>query len=141
MNTLSKTKRKLKASMTVELTLLMPLIIGVFLFLFFTSYYLHDITAIQKGCATALSRGILCRDEKKAKAEMESALKEIRLLGQWDLAPKAGVQNGWVNVSVDGTMRVREGLFLKLIHGKYTYETAGEAERIDEVLYIRSHRR
>ncbi|MBR4169840.1 MAG: hypothetical protein IKR47_08940 [Lachnospiraceae bacterium] len=133
--------KKYKASMTVELTLLMPLILGVFLFLLFTMYYLHDITAIQKGCETALTRGMLERNDKAARAEMEKALEEIRLLGIWDIDRKAVVGKDRVSVSVSGIMRIREGLFLKLIRGSYSYEKDEEARRVDEVVYLRSHGR
>ena len=74
--------KKYKASMTVELTLLMPLILGVFLFLLFTMYYLHDITAIQKGCETALTRGMLERNDKAARAEMEKPTQARRTDGE-----------------------------------------------------------
>ncbi|MCR4684008.1 MAG: hypothetical protein K5649_00930 [Lachnospiraceae bacterium] len=133
--------KKYKASMTVELTLLMPLILGVFLFLLFTMYYLHDITAIQKGCETALTRGMLERNDEAARAEMEKALEEIRLLGIWDIDRKAVVGKDRVSVSVSGIMRIREGLFLKLIRGSYSYEKDEEARRVDEVVYLRSHGR
>ncbi len=133
--------RMLAGSMTVELTLLMPMVIGVFLFVFFTLYYLHDIAAIQKGCAAALVRGSLERDEQKAREEMLHALDEIRLLGVWQLQKNASVQKEKVSVSVGGGMKANEGLLKKLIPGMYRYETQGMAERIDEVSYIRKRRR
>ena len=130
-----------RASMTVELTLLMPLLIGVFLFLFFTLYYLHDISALQKGCATALIRGALIRDEQEAEAEMERALFEIRLLGKWELTKEISVQRDVVHVSISGRMETREGLFLKLILQEYEYTASQSAERIDEAAYILRHGR
>ena len=131
---------RLRASMTVELTLLMPFIIGVFLFLFFTSYYLHDVCAIQKGCATSLIRGSLIRDDREAKASMEEALEEIRLLGKWDLEKGVRLDGKNIKVQMRGNMDVREGLFLKLIRGHYEYGTEQQTERIDETAYIRKHR-
>ncbi len=131
----------MRASLTVELTLLMPLIIGVFLFLFFTLYYLHDVAAMQKGCATALTRGALIRDDEEAKVQMQEAVNGIRLLGRWDLERSVSVNKKTVSVRMSGTMKVREGLFLKLIQKKYDYETEESADRIDEVAYIRMHRR
>ncbi len=131
---------RLRASMTVELTLLMPFIIGVFLFLFFTSYYLHDVCAIQKGCATSLIRGSLIRDDREAKARMEEALEEIRLLGKWELEKGVRLDGKNIKVQMKGNMDVREGLFLKLIRGHYEYGTEQQTERIDETAYIRKHR-
>ena len=125
-----------KGSMTVEITLLMPFLIGVFLFIFFTMYYFHDIAALQKGCSTALIRGSLIRDRNEAKSEMETALEEIRLLGKWRLQKTATVEKDMVKVSVSGTMEVREGLFRKLLEKEYEYHTEQSAERIDETAYI-----
>ena len=131
----------LGGSMTVELTLLMPMIIGVFLIIFFTLYYLHDIAAIQKGCGAALIRGSLERDDGKAREEMLHALDEIRLLGVWELEKNASVQKEQVSVSVGGVMEAKEGLLGKLIPGRYRYETQGTSERIDEVSYMRKGER
>ena len=125
--------------MTVELTLLMPFVIGVFLFVFFTLYYLHDIAAFQKGCATALTRGSLIRDQKEAQKQMENALEEIRLLGKWELKKSCGIRKGIVTVSVDGRMKVTEELFKKLIKKEYVYTTKQSCERIDETKYILQH--
>ena len=137
----SRKTDRCRASMTVELTLLMPLLIGVFLFLFFTLYYLHDIAAMQKGCATALIRGALIRDDQEAETEMERALEEIRLLGKWELTKEVSVQRDAVHVSVFGRMEAREGLFLKLILQDYEYIASQSAERIDEAAYILRHGR
>ena len=134
-------KRRCRASMTVELTLLMPLLIGVFLFLFFTLYYLHDVSALQKGCATALIRGSLVRDVKEAKIQMETALLEIRLLGKWDLATEVDVRSDLAEVKVSGKMKAREGLFLKLISKDYEFSTDQSTARIDETAYILRHGR
>ncbi|MCR5223206.1 MAG: hypothetical protein K6D90_10120 [Lachnospiraceae bacterium] len=123
-------------SMTVEITLLMPFLIGVFLFIFFTLYYVHDIAALQKGCSTALIRGSLTRDRKEAQSEMETALEEIRLLGKWNIQKTAVVEKDKVKVSVSGTMEVRQGLFKKLLDKDYAYHTEQSAERIDETAYI-----
>lgn len=133
--------RRYRASMTVELTLLMPLLIGVFLFLFFTLYYLHDVSALQKGCATALIRGSLVRDVKEAKTQMETALLEIRLLGKWDLATQVIVRSDLAEVKVNGKMEAKEGLFLKLIPKDYTFFTEQSTARIDETAYILGHGR
>ncbi|MBO4901802.1 MAG: hypothetical protein J5518_03300 [Lachnospiraceae bacterium] len=133
--------KRLCGSMTVELTLLMPFLIGVFLFLFFSLYYLHDIAAIQKGCSAALIRGSLIRDDTEARREMQEAMEEIRLLGKWDLEKSIRIDREKVSVAVKGNMNVREGLFLKLIRDRYVYETSMSTERIDETAYIRSKRR
>lgn len=133
--------KKYRASMTIELTLLMPLIIGVFLFLFFTLYYLHDIVAVNKGICTALLRGSLATEEDFAEEIMEDALSDIRLLGKWDSDRKCDCSEDEVKVDFAGRMEATEGLFRKLISGEYAYETFGSSKRIDEVEYIRNRRK
>ena len=127
---------KVRGTMSVELTLLMPFVIGVFLFVFFTLYYLHDVAAIQKGCAGALIRGSLIRDRREAQMQMENAMEEIRLLGKWEMQKSCLVQNNLVTISVDGKMSANEGLFKKLITGAYVYSTHQSCGRIDETVYI-----
>lgn len=126
--------------MTVELTLLMPMIIGVFLFLFFTLYYLHDVVAINKGVSTALLRGSLEKNEDIIAFEMTEAMENIRLLGKWEQNFDVDITKEDVGISISGEMEATEGLFRKIVDGKYKYETEGRAKRIDEVGYIRSHR-
>ena len=130
-----------KASVTVELTLLMPMIIAVFLFLFYTSYYLHDIVAVNKGISTALLRGSLALYEDDIIPQMEDAMNDIRLLGKWDIVPECRKSGTEVELSVSGKMEAAEGLFRKAVSGEYKYSTSKGAKRIDEVKYIRSYRR
>lgn len=121
---------KIRGSMTVELTLLMPLILAVFLFLFFTLYYLHDVVAINKGISTALLRGGLVTEDGSAVGVMTEAVSEIRLLGKWDIKVICDEDTEEVEASVEGEMAP----------GKYFYETMGTNRRINEVKYIREHR-
>lgn len=121
---------KIRGSMTVELTLLMPLILAVFLFLFFTLYYLHDVVAVNKGISTALLRGGLAGEDGSAVGIMTEAVSDIRLLGKWDIGVICNEDADEVRVSVEGEM----------VPGKYFYETSGTNRRINEVKYLREHR-
>lgn len=132
---------KYKASMTIEITLLMPFIIGVFLFLFFTMYYLHDIVTIGKGSCTAVLRGGLEKDEDKIISCMTEASSAIRLLGKWDISENCGYDEECVKIDFDGSMEAGEGLFRKLIRGDYIYTSSLMSRRIDEVTYIRKRRK
>lgn len=133
-------KESVRGSMTVEITLLMPMIIGVFLFLFFTLYYLHDVVAINKGVSTALLRGSLELNEDVIFSEMKGSIDDIRLLGKWELLSDISITNDDVSVFISGEMEATEGLFRKIIVEKYEYTTEGREKRIDEVGYVRSHR-
>lgn len=132
---------KYKASMTVELTLLMPLIIGVFLLVFFTMYYLHDVVAVNKGICTALLRGGLEKEEDLIMPVMNSAAEDVRLLGKWQKDIKYGYDMENVNIEYSGTMEAVEGLFRKITSKEYVYVTKGSNHRIDEVNYIRKNKK
>lgn len=134
-------KIKYKASMTIELSLLMPFIIGVFLFLFFTMYYYHDVVAINKGICTALLRGGLEQNEGMIISDMTEASSSVRLLGKWVMIGNRDYDAEMIIIEYDGTMEADEGLLRKLIRGDYTYKTSRTNKRIDEVTYIRKIRR
>lgn len=122
--------------MTIEIALLMPILIGVFLFLFFTSYYLHDAVAYEKACNTSLIRGALAKPGNGSK-DMEKAFEEIRLLGNWESERSFFRENILVRVNIDGIMDAPEGLFKKLIRKEYKLRINEVFRCIDEVTYIR----
>ena len=128
-------------SMTVEITLLMPVIIGVLLFLFYTSYYLHDIAAYEKGIGTGLLRAGLEDDDAEAKNRVTEALAEIRLLGKWETESVTDIQKDVIAVRLKGTMFAREGLFLRMFPNAYAVQIHRSTRRINETDYVRSHRR
>lgn len=138
--------KKIKGSMTIEITLLMPVLIGVFLFLFFTAYYLHDEAAYEKACNAALLRGALAvtgngQDAWNGQAEMEKAFEEIRILGKWAAGHSIQLDGAEISVRISGTMEAPEGLLRKLTKREYKLENSREHRRIDEVIYIRSMKR
>lgn len=137
MKTRCKSELKLQGSMTIEITLLMPILIGVFLFLFFTSYYLHDSVAYEKACNTALLRGSLAVKDGGYE-DMEKAFREIRVLGNWSKEHICKIEDSNVSVSIRGVMDAPEGLFRKLIKKEYILKGDKNTGIIDEVTYIRN---
>ena len=124
------------------MTLLMPFILGVFLMILFTSYYVHDRVIIEKTCYVASLRGGLCTQESlKEYAAKEAFEKEIegRLLCKWDYDTTFTLKNDFVITDFEGRMQMREGLLLKLIGEKVFYFcTECKSAECNETQYIRS---
>jgi len=133
--------KRVPGSMSVEMSLIMPVIIGVMLFLLYTLYYLHDVAAFEKAVGVGLLRASLETDDRKARELPEEALQEIRLLGKWEMNPTISVEQDEIHVALKGNMQATEGLFRKMIPGIYSIQFTRSARRIDEVTYLRNHRR
>ncbi len=134
-----------KGSFTVELALLMPLLIGVFLFIFFLAYYMHDRCIIEKACYAAALRGSQQSEPDHMKVVAQETLDEVipdRLLGRWELKHQIDVTRQEVCVSESGNMKIREGL-LVLLMGKqsFTFSAKCSAKQINEPVFIRSQRK
>ncbi len=131
-----------EGSFTIELSLLMPLIIFVFLLILFLNYYVHDRIAIDKACYIAALRSANYPDEAERENIALTVLnREIpaRLLWKWDYTEGVQVMADEVIVSFEGTMLVREGLINRYLSGKlFAYNASQSASVIDEDDYIRS---
>lgn len=134
-----------KGSFTVELALLMPLIIGVFLFIFFLAYYLHDRCIIEKACYVAALRGSLETESDSIENVVRKALEEVlpkRLLGSWDLKEQIEVTNQEVRVVESGNMLMKEGFLLSLLgEQSFIFSTKCSAKQIEEPVFIRLQRK
>lgn len=128
----------MQGSMTIEITLLLPLLLCVFLLLYFTLYYLHDAISFEKACGVGLLRAAMERDPEQAKAKLIEATEEVRLLGRWEIAWDRVVTEETVSIGMEGTMFAREGLFRKYLPNTFALKMERSTDRIDEVHYIRS---
>lgn len=134
-----------KASFTAELALLMPLIIGVLLFVIFLAYYMHDRCIIEKACYAASLRGSQESEPDRIKITAQEALYEVlpeRLLGHWELEHQIEVTGQEVCVSGSGNMKIREGLLVLLLGRQpFAFSTKCSAKQIEEPVFIRSQRK
>ena len=55
-----------KGSLTIELSLIMPVILGLFVVMIFTGFILHDKCIVNKACLSAALRGSQETDDAKA---------------------------------------------------------------------------
>lgn len=134
-----------KGSFTVELALLMPLMIGVFLFIFFLAYDMHDRCMIEKACYVAALRGSQETETDRMEGAAREALGEVlpkRLLGSWQLEEQIEVTKQEVRVSESGNMQMKEGLLVLLLGEQpFAFSTECGAKRIEEPAFIRSQRK
>lgn len=134
-----------KASMTVELSLLMPFILGVFLFIVFMAFYLHDRCLTNKIYAVAALRASLCESENMIEPTAMEAIEEQGTsfyTGIWELTPSVFYDGEIVTVKGSGNMKLTRGLLALLIdYSKVDYCLETKAFYIDEVKHVRNIRR
>ncbi len=135
----------LKGSFTMELALLMPLLIGIILFIFFLAAYMHDRCMIEKACYAGALRGSQEKEPEHMEGAAREAFNEVlpdRLLGSWELKQQIEVTKQEVRVSGSGSMQIKEGL-LVLLMGEQPFAFSAEccAKRIEEPVFIRSQRK
>ena len=139
-------KGKQKAYMTIEATLLFPVIFGAIIFTIYMGIYLYNTSVIKQISYVAALRGSQLLEVAKEEIELfvEQQLKELieqKLLAQEVTQWEIKVSMGKIKVKVDMEMKVpfMEGIsFIKKI-----WRISGEAEviRINPVDVIRGKRR
>lgn len=137
-----KTARK--GSYTIELTLLMPIILGLILFLLFAGYYMHDRAVIEKTIYIAAQRGALCVTENRrieiARSSFEKEI-EGRLMAQWSHQYEISNQDNGIAIDYSGRMEMVEGLLRKIIKDKgFLFETRCFSGCANETEYLRKHK-
>lgn len=136
---------KLKGSMTIELTLLMPFILGIFIFIIFSGFILHDKCIVNKACMSAALRGSEETDPDKAMDRANEAISEVipgRLIGKWDYSTRIDVGEDAVRVSFKGNTGMGGGLIRRLISSGTTgHDYECESYRLNEAEYIRTKRK
>ena len=103
-----------RASVTIEASLLMPLILGSIVFVIYMGFYLHGRCMLQKAEETAILRGGNERAKEERVAAGELALKEItekKLFGPWQVETDVKAYEGLMTVEIEGKMRYDGGRF------------------------------
>lgn len=111
--------------MTLELSLLMPMILAVIILIIFTGYFFHDKCIIERGaysacikCAERLSK---YTDAEHA-ADLESMMTDAfydetdgRLIGKWTLSSMASNTDDEVCIEVTGNMSCMSGIITRYL--------------------------
>ena len=135
----------LKGSLTIELTLLMPFILGVFIFIVFSGFILHDKCIVNKACLAAALRGSGESEDAEAMDKAEEAIAEVlpgRLIGRWSYDTSIDVGEDKVRVSFEGDTTTGFGLIGRVLSVRETghrYECS--SCRLRPAEYIRTKRK
>ena len=135
----------LKGSLTIELTLLMPFILGVFIFLIFSGFVLHDKCMVNKACLAAALRGSQESEDGKAMEKANEAINEVlprSLLGTWSYSTGIDVGEDAVRVSFEGDTNMGFGLIRRVLTtGTTSHSYECESYRLKEAAYIKEKRK
>lgn len=122
------------ASMTIELSLLMPAIMMILVFIIFASYYEHDRCAVEHSCYSCALR----RSEGFDISEQD-ILDEIEksLIGKWDMNVDMFEGGGIVVVKAEGIMKYNSFLFFGFLRKKiFSINITSSVNIIDECKYL-----
>ncbi|MDO4189628.1 MAG: hypothetical protein Q4D29_11625, partial [Lachnospiraceae bacterium] len=101
-----------KASLTIELSLLMPGIMSAIIIIIFASYYYHDRCVIE--CAaysSVLKESQMCSD--RCAVDIFDDCIEDKLLGVWSLSTLETCNEETVTIQVKGNMKCFNGMLLR----------------------------
>jgi hypothetical protein len=139
-------KRKdLKGSLTIEITLLMPFILGVFIFIIFSGFVLHDKCIVNKACLSAALRGSQESEDNKAVDKAAEAISEVlpgKLIGHWSYNTGIDVGQDVIRVTFEGDTEMGFGLIRRVLStGGTSHSYECESYRLKEAEYIRTSRK
>lgn len=140
-----KNLRMLRGSLTIELTLLMPFILGVFIFILFSGFVLHDKCIVNKACLSAALRGSQESEDDKAMEKAMQAINEVlpgKLIGSWSYNTGIDVGKDAVRVTFKGDTDMGSGLIRRVLFtGSTSHSYECKSYRLKEAEYIRISRR
>ncbi|MDO4508861.1 MAG: TadE/TadG family type IV pilus assembly protein [Lachnospiraceae bacterium] len=111
--------------LTLELSLLMPVILAVIILIIFTGYFYHDKCIIERGAYSACIKGaeyLSQQKEREHTADAESMMREAfynetdnRLTGKWTLSATVSNTDDEVSINVTGNMSCMNGIFTRYL--------------------------
>lgn len=135
--------RKFKGYMTLEASLVAPMIICVFVLLIYFSYYLYGRCILSQDTYILAFRASISSDD----AALVVSEKEDRVLGRKYFGanrPKISVSASGKDIRVVGNTGVRHramGNYFLKPKGSWEYEAAGKAKKLEQIDHIRMVKR
>lgn len=123
--------------MTIELSLLMPFIIGIIILIIFLSFYLHDSCVIERVGYSCLLNGI--NSDRTSEEIVNDFYNEIEgsLLCGWDINFDVSFMGTSAAASVTGRMLPDSQLMFGIISGNvFRYSTKFNVHLLSEAEYI-----
>ena len=133
-----------KGSLTIELSLLIPMIMGMFVFIIFSGFIMHDRFMVDKACLSAALRGSSEQDDDEALRKAGEAINEVlplKMTAIWDYDTKIDIGEDMVRVSFEGNTTSGSGIFGSITglgNKSYSFECSGY--RLNEARYIRDNK-
>ncbi|MGN0289914.1 MAG: TadE family protein [Lachnospiraceae bacterium] len=142
---MDKRKKVWKGYLTVEASLIMPLLISAIIFTLYLGFYLYNVCILHQVAYTAALRGSLVKEGSNAQIEefTDGQLKELvedRLLAVKTMESRVQVSWNKVRVGVSISVYMPFGEWISHKVGLWTFETQAEAKRLEPVNIIRSMR-
>jgi hypothetical protein len=134
-----------KGSLTIELTLLMPFILGLFILIIFSGFILHDKCVVNKACLSAALRGSEEDEDDQAINRAYEALDEVipeHLIGKWDYSTQVDIGEDEVRITFRGDTGIGGGLVnrvLSIAGTSHSYEC--RSCRLREEDYLRTKKK
>ncbi len=131
--------------MTVEASLVMPLLFLAIIFTLYLGFYLYNVCILHQVAYTAALRGSLVKEGSNAQIEefTYSQLEELvegRLLAVKTRESRVQVSWNKVRVGLSMTVNVPFSGWISEKIGLWTFQTEAEAERLEPVSIIRGIR-
>ena len=138
-------KRTEKGSLTIELTLIMPFILGLFILIIFSGFILHDKCMVNKACLSAALRGSEEDEDDQAINRAYEALDEVipdHLIGKWNYSTQVDIGEDEVRIIFHGDTCIGGGLVnrvLSIAGTSHNYEC--RSCRLREEDYLRKKKK
>lgn len=137
--------KMLKGSLTIELTLLMPFILGIFIFILFAGFILHDKCIVNKACLSAALRGSEESEDGEALSRAQEAIAEVlpgHLIGKWSYNTNVDIGKDEVRVTFDGNAQMGGGLIRRVLStGSTDHSFECRSFRLREAEYMRENKK
>lgn len=128
----------IKASMTLELSMLMPGIMMIFIFIIYLSFFYHDKCVIERK-AYLIAENIV--EDKMSFEDFENDI-DKGLLGKWTIQESFDDSEDKLSIMLNGTMFSSDNLFFGFINNNiFDFNTTVEVYRLNEPDYVRRNNR
>lgn len=139
-------KKEKSAYMTVEASLLIPVILGGIIFILYVGFYLYNFAVMKQTAYIAALRGSQIKQVSSDRIEsyVEEQVDELlrqRILAKEDIKKEIKVSKGSIKVKLYTNIKIFLEEFLPF--GKKSWEIKGEAkvDRVDPIEIIRGARK
>ena len=139
-----RVKAEARAVITIEASLIMPLILASIIFVISLAFYQHDRCLLLKAGFAAALRGEREEEDNIAYDMMTETLEESlkKTTGIWELSRDIKISDETVKLTIEGDMKLSGGI-LRMVcgrdHARLSLTMAGERQKPSD--YIRTLRK